>query len=81
MKELKGALILFIGLMAAALIVIFSARGRFDRKKRDISFYNDKLISMEKDYLAGTSIEELESRYGCDIVFSSSLVDAELSKY
>ncbi len=47
----------------------------------DVSLYNDRIQRMYADLAAGAEIPELEKAYGCDIILSNELVDAELTKY
>ncbi len=67
--------------MAAALIALLVLRGKTAYEGRDITVYNDRLLSMQKDYLAGISMDALEERYDCRIVMAKSLTDTELSGY
>ena len=81
MKVIRRIIILYIVLMAAALIALLVLRGKTAYEGRDITVYNDRLLSMQKDYLAGISMDALEERYDCRIVMAKSLTDTELSGY
>ena len=81
MKAIRRIIILYIILMAAALIALLVLRGKTAYEGRDITIYNDRLLSMQKDYLVGISMDALEERYDCRIVMAKSLTDTELSGY
>ncbi|MCR4839760.1 MAG: HAMP domain-containing histidine kinase [Eubacterium sp.] len=81
MKVIRRIIILYVVLMAAALIALLVLRGKTAYEGRDITVYNDRLLSMQKDYLAGISMDALEERYDCRIVMAKSLTDTELSGY
>ena len=81
LKGIRRIIILYIILMAAALIALLVLRGKTAYEGRDITVYNDRLLSMQKDYLAGISMDALEERYDCRIVMAKSLTDTELSGY
>ena len=81
MKQIRIMTAVFTVLMAAALIgglVFLNGTGY---RGRDVSLYNDRVHRMAADYAAGASIAELEKEYGCDIILSADLVDAELTRY
>ncbi|MBR6173675.1 MAG: HAMP domain-containing histidine kinase [Eubacterium sp.] len=81
MKKLRGITIAFVLLMAAVLTVLLILAGDMRFEKRNISEYNDRIIRISEEYEAGQSVEELEQRYGCQIIFSKELLNAELAKY
>ena len=78
MKKLRGITITFVLLMAAVLLVL---AGDMGFEKRDIARYNDQIIRITKEYEEGRSVEELEQKYGCRIIFSKELLNAELADY
>ena len=81
MKQIRFMAVAFTLLMAAALAGgLLFLRGTGYRG-RDVSVYNDRIHRMYADYAAGVLEAELETRYGCDIILSADLVDAELTKY
>ena len=81
MKRVRTTIILFAVLMTATLLVLLLMKSRTDYKGRDITVYNDQLLTMQKEYLNGADISSLEEKYGCRIILSKSLTDSELSKY
>ena len=81
MKQIKIMTAVFTALMLLALGAGFLFLGNAGYKGRDVSLYNDMIHRMYADYDAGKSIGELEKAYGCDIILSGELVDAELTKY
>ena len=81
MKQAIKIVILFTILMTAALLWINLRFQKSEFKGRDIVYYNDCLLSMYEDYKAGVSEVDIESRYGCDLIFSKDLVDSRLTRY
>ena len=81
MKQLIKILSLYTVLMMAALLFFVYGSGKSDYKGRDIVYYNDCLLSMYDDYLAGTKPQNLEDKYDCRIIFSKDLVDTEITEY
>ena len=81
MKKLRGITIAFVLLMAAVLLVLLVLAGDMGFEKRDIARYNDQIIRITKEYEEGRSVEELEQKYGCRIIFSKELLNAELADY
>ena len=49
LKGIRRIIILYIILMAAALIALLVLRGKTAYEGRDITVYNDRLLSMQKD--------------------------------
>ena len=78
MKSLRGIILLFAALMGAALVVLLFMNQKTEYHGRDVSYYNDRLLTMQKDYLEGTPVETLEEKYGCRIIFATALTDSEL---
>ena len=80
MKSIRRIIIVYILLMGAALTALFIVRGRMEYTGRDLALYNDRLLSMQEEYLAGASMESLEEKYDCQIILSKGLTDTELAK-
>ena len=80
MKGIRSILILYVILMGAALAALIIMHANMEYKGRDITIYNDRLLSMQAEYLEGASVESLEEKYDCRILFATSLTDSELSK-
>ena len=80
MKGIRSILILYVILMGAALAALIIMHANMEYKGRDITIYNDRLLSMQAEYLEGASVESLEEKYDCRILFAKSLTDSELSK-
>ncbi len=80
MKSIRRIIIVYILLMGAALTALFVVRGRMEYTGRDLALYNDRLLSMQEEYLAGASMESLEEKYDCQIILSKGLTDTKLAK-
>ena len=81
MKQIKIMAAVFTALMLLALaggLMLLNGTGY---RGREISAYNDCIHRMYADYAAGVPVGELEKTYGCDIILSGELVNAELTKY
>ena len=81
MKQIKIMAAAFTVFMLLALAAGLLFLGNSGFRERDISMYNDMIHRMYADWAAGAAAPELEGKYGCDIILSSELVDAELTKY
>ena len=81
MKQIRIMAAVFAAVMIAALAGGLALLNSTGYRGRDVSLYNDRIHRMYADYAAGSSVPELERAYGCDIILSSELVDAELTKY
>lgn len=79
MKGIRRIIFIYIAFMGAVLVLLFVMRGRMNYKGRDIALYNDRLLSMQEEYLRGESVEKLEQKYDCRIILAKSLTDTELS--
>ena len=78
MKQIRIMASAFTLLMIASLaggLLLLRGTGY---RGRDVSVYNDRIHRMYADYAAGVPEKELEAKYGCDIILSADLVDAEL---
>ncbi len=81
MKQIKIMAAAFTALMLLALgggLLFLNGSGY---RGRDIGEYNDRIHRMYADWAAGVPAGELEKAYGCDIILSRELVNAELTKY
>lgn len=80
MRSIRAVMIIFPVLMGAALIALLVVHGKATDTGRDITVYNDRLLNMQAEYVAGESVKTLEEKYGCRIILSDSLTDPELSR-
>ena len=81
MKQIRIMTVVFTALMIAALGAGLRMEQSLDFQGRDISRYNDMLNRIHADARDGKTIGEMEAAYGCSIILSTDLVDAELTKY
>ncbi len=81
MKQIRIMTAVFTVLMIASLAAGLLLLDGTGYRGRDIGRYNDSIHRMYADYASGVSIPELEKTYGCDIILSADLVDAEMTKY
>ena len=81
MKLLIKLTLFYTVLMVIAFLVLMVVNSNTDYEGRDITAYNKMVYEINEEYNAGTSIETLEEKYGCQIIFSTDLVDAEMTKF
>ena len=81
MKLLIKLTLFYTVLMVIAFLVLMLVNKNTDYEGRDITAYNKMVYEINEEYNAGTSIETLEEKYGCQIIFSTDLVDAEMTKF
>ena len=81
MKQIRIMAVVFTLLMALALAGGMLFLNGMEYRGRDVNRYNDMIHRISDGYAAGIPAEELEKVYGCDIILSRDLVDAELTKY
>lgn len=81
MKQIRIMTVVFTVLMLAALWAGLRAEKNLSFEERDISRYNDMVNRIHEDARSGKTIAEIEETYGCSIILSTDLVDAELTKY
>ena len=81
MKQIRIMAAVFTVLMLAALWMGFRMEKNLEFGERDISRYNDRINRIHEDARTGKSIGDMEREYGCRIILSTDLVDAELTKY
>ena len=81
MKQIRIMAAVFTVLMLAALGAGLLFLNSIRYQGRDISEYNDRIHRMYAGWAEGIPIADLEKEYGCDIILSGDLVDAELTKY
>ena len=75
MKLLIKLVLSYTVLMVIAFLVLMSVNRSTDYKGRDITAYNKMVYEINEGYNAGTSIETLEEKYGCRIIFSTEPVE------
>ena len=81
MKLLIKLVLSYTVLMVIAFLVLMSVNHSTDYKGRDITAYNKMVYEINEGYNAGASIETLEEKFGCRIIFSTDLVDDEMTKF
>ena len=81
MKQIRIMAAVFTVLMLAALGAGLLFLNSIRYQGRDISEYNDRIHRMYAGWAEGIPIADLEKEYGCDIILSGDLVDAELTKF
>ncbi len=81
MKKIAKIFISFTVLMIIALIGFINLAKITKYDKRDILDYNDMLFRIEDDLKNGMPEEEVESKYGCSIVFDKKINNQELAEY
>ena len=70
---------IFCIVMLAALFAFYSTSKKYKYEKRDITYYNDLVFTIEEEYAKGVSEESLEEKYDCEIVISKEIHDPELA--
>ena len=70
---------IFFIVMIVALLAFYSTSRKYIYEKRDITYYNDLVFTIEEEYAYGVSEEVLEEKYGCDIVISKEIHNPELA--
>ncbi len=70
---------IFCIVMLAALFAFYSTSKKYKYEKRDITYYNDLVFTIEEEYAKGVSKESLEEKYDCEIVISKEIHDPELA--
>jgi len=73
MKVFKIVMLLFTLLMLAGGAVFLLVVERSGEKQVDVAFYNDQIHELSRDYRAGMGEQELEKKYGCEIIFGNEL--------
>ena len=73
MKVFKIVMLLFTLLMLAGGAVFLLVVERSGEKQVDVVFYNDQIHELSRDYRAGMGEQELEKKYGCEIIFGNEL--------
>lgn len=81
MKQIRIMAAVFTVMMIAALAAGLLFLNGIRYRGRDISAYNDRIHRIYDDWKAGVPEADIEKAYGCDIILSGELVDAELTKY
>lgn len=81
MKQIRIITAVFTALMLAVLFVGLALVNSLSFRRRDISEYNDRMYGLVAGWQEGVPAEELGKQYGCRIILSTELVDAELTPY
>ncbi len=81
MKSIVRIVVAFTALMVASLGIFLVLVKETAYDKRDIVHYNDQLYKVENDLAGGLSEEEIEAKYGCDIIMSKEINDPELAQF
>lgn len=81
MKQIRIMTIVFTVMMLVALAAALFLGNSLKFGRRDIGEYNDRIQRMYADVRAGEDVQTLEERYGCRVILSRDLVDAELTRY
>ena len=81
MKLLIKLALFYTVLMVIAFFVLMLINRNTDYEGRDITAYNKMVYEMNEEYNEGTSVETLEEKYGCRIIFSTDLVDVQMTKF
>ncbi|MCR4754206.1 MAG: HAMP domain-containing histidine kinase [Lachnospiraceae bacterium] len=79
MKQIRQLLIFFIIMMTIGLLVFINLGKKTAYGKRDILYYNDQLFAVEDELKQGVPEEEIEDRYGCEIIMGKQINDPELA--
>jgi len=77
MKQIRRMIVIFILFMLFVLYGFISISAKFKYKERDIAYYNDLLYRIEEEYIDGVDENDIERRYGCNIIMSKEMVDEE----
>ena len=81
MKQIRIITAVFTALMLAVLFVGLALVNSLSFRRQDISEYNDRMYGLVAGWQEGVPAEELGKQYGCRIILSTELVDAELTPY
>ncbi len=79
MKQIKQLLFIFGIVMAVGLMIFVDIGKKTTYGKRDILYYNDQLFAVEDELKRGVKQEEIEAKYGCEIVLGKEINDPELA--